>query len=66
MIGLPDSTKGAIKGHIVFSSPWAGSYEHPGREFDSRHSLAISGRVDHSSLVFSVLLIMISLLIHIT
>ncbi|RVW26353.1 hypothetical protein CK203_110003 [Vitis vinifera] len=26
---LPDSTKGVAKGHIVVSSPWVGSYEHP-------------------------------------
>lgn len=34
--GLLDSTKDAAKGHVV------SSYEHPGREFEPRRSLAIS------------------------
>ena len=41
MIGLPDSTKGATKGHVVVSSPWAGSYEHPSHAFEPRRSLGI-------------------------
>ena len=65
MTRLPDSTKGAINGHIVISGPWVGSYEHPGQKFEPRRSLPILGRVNHSSLVLSVL-IMGLLLMHIT
>ena len=39
--GLPDSTKGTTKGHVVVSSPWAGSYEHPAHAFEPRRSLGI-------------------------
>ena len=53
---LPDSTKGTTKGHVVILGPWTGSYEYPSREFEPRHSLVIPSRVDHSSLVLSVLL----------
>ena len=56
---LPDSSNGAAKGHVV------SSYEHPGREFKPRCSLAIPGRVNHNSLVLSVL-IMGLLLAHTT
>lgn len=41
---LSDFTNGAAKGHVV------SSYEHPGREFKSRRSLAIPGRVNHNFL----------------
>ncbi|RVW68076.1 hypothetical protein CK203_064585 [Vitis vinifera] len=34
-IRLPDSTKGAIKGHVVLG-PWVGSYEHLAQEFEPR------------------------------
>ena len=35
VIRLPDSTKGAIKGHVVLG-PWVGSYEHLAQEFEPR------------------------------
>lgn len=59
VIGLLNSTNGAAKGHVV------SSYEHPGQEFKPRRSLAIQGRVNHNSLVLSVL-IMGLLLAHTT
>ncbi|KAL6331543.1 hypothetical protein AAG906_011483 [Vitis piasezkii] len=51
VIGLPDSTKGATKGHVVVSGPWAGSYEYPSQEFEPRHSLAIPGKKKRDWLV---------------
>ena len=39
---LPDSTKGTIKGHIVVSSPWVGSYEHLAHAFEPRRLSGIS------------------------
>ncbi|RVW62050.1 hypothetical protein CK203_064929 [Vitis vinifera] len=42
--GLPNSTKGATKGHIVVSGPWAGSYEHPVLGFEPHRSLGILGK----------------------
>ena len=56
---LPDSSNGAAKGHVV------SSYEHLGLEFKPRRSLAIPDRVNHNSLVLSVL-IMGLLLAHTT
>ncbi|KAL6319663.1 hypothetical protein AAG906_026712 [Vitis piasezkii] len=32
--GLPDSTKGAAKGHVVVLGPWVSSYEHPVHLFE--------------------------------
>ena len=40
--GLPDSTKGASKGHVVVLGPWVSSYEHPDHLFEPRCSLGIS------------------------
>lgn len=55
MIGLPNSTKGATKGHVVVSGPWTSLVEHPGQEFEPRYSLAITGRINHNSFIFTVL-----------
>lgn len=52
MTGLPNSTKGAAKGHVIVSGPRAGILEHPCREFEPYHSLAILGRIGHNSLCF--------------
>lgn len=61
---LPDSTKSAAKGHVIVSSPWVGLLDHPGREFKPRHSLAILGRIDHSSFCFILaILLIVSLLL---
>ena len=65
VIGLPDSTKGATKGHVVISGPWVGSYEHPTHVFEPRCSLGISGIEHCYPLVFSFVIIEL-LLIHIT
>ncbi|XP_034686782.1 uncharacterized protein LOC117915339 isoform X1 [Vitis riparia] len=41
VMGLPNSTKDATKGHVIVSGPWAGLLEHPSREFKPCHSLEI-------------------------
>lgn len=58
MTGLRDSTKGATKGHIAISAPWAGLLDHPGLEFKPRCSLAIPGIMGHSFIcfIFAILL----------
>ncbi|RVW83605.1 hypothetical protein CK203_039357 [Vitis vinifera] len=42
--GLPNSTKGATKRHIVVSGPWVSSYEHPILGFEPHCSLGILGK----------------------
>lgn len=58
MIGLRDSIKGATKGHIAISAPWAGLLNYLGREFKPCCSLAIPGRMGHSFIyfIFAILL----------
>ncbi|KAL6349755.1 hypothetical protein AAG906_001642 [Vitis piasezkii] len=51
VMGLPDSTKGAIKGHVVVSCPWAGLLEHLSREFEPRCLLVIPGKKKRGRLV---------------
>lgn len=41
--GLPDSTKGAAKGHVLVKGPWAGLIVHPKKEFIHNRSLRILG-----------------------
>ena len=55
--GLPNSTKGATKRHIVVSGPWVSSYEHPILGFEPHCSLGILGRVYCCSLVTSFIII---------
>ena len=54
--GLPNSTKGVAKGHVIVSGPWAGSYEHLTQEFEPRRSLGISSRANYCSLVLSFII----------
>lgn len=58
-MGLPDSTKGAVKGHVVVSCPWAGLLEHPSREFEPRCLLVIPSKIDHSSFCFILAVLLI-------
>ena len=53
VIGIPDSTKGATKRHVVFLGPWVSSLEHLRREFEPSCWLGIPGRVDHNSYPYS-------------
>ncbi|RVW44574.1 hypothetical protein CK203_116537 [Vitis vinifera] len=50
-MGLPDSTKGAVKGHVVVSCPWAGLLEHPSQEFEPRCLLVIPRKKKRGRLV---------------
>ena len=58
---LPDSTKGATKGHVVVSGPWANSYEHLDHLFEPRHSLGIPGKANCCPLILSFITIRLSL-----
>ena len=40
---LPDSTKGAARGHVLVKGVWAGLTEHPDRQFASNQSLKALG-----------------------
>ena len=40
---LPDSTKGAAKGHVLVKGLWAGLTEHPNRQFAPNQSLKAPG-----------------------
>ena len=51
VMGLPDSTKGATKGTLLFR---VGLLEHSGWEFEPHRSLAISGRIGCSSFGFTL------------
>ena len=42
--GLPDSTKGGAKGHVLVRGAWAGLLEHPERPFSPIHSLVLPGK----------------------
>ena len=61
MIGLPDSTKGAAKGHVVVSGFWASSYEHPDHLFEPHRSLGILCRANCCPLILSFITIGLSL-----
>lgn len=41
--GLPDSTKGAAKGHVLIKGPWAGLMLHREKEFAPNQSLKVPG-----------------------
>lgn len=41
--GLPDSIKGAAKGHVLVKGPWAGLLQHLDKEFATNRSLKIPG-----------------------
>ena len=41
--GLPDSTKGAARGHVLIKGPWAGLLLHQEEEFAPNLSLKIPG-----------------------
>ncbi|RVW72876.1 hypothetical protein CK203_057174 [Vitis vinifera] len=43
VINLPDSTKGAAKGHVLVKGVWAGLAEHPDRPFTPNQSLKDKG-----------------------
>ena len=55
VIGLPDSTKGGAKGHVLVRGPWVSLVEHPEREFHPNFSLKIPGR-DKLGRLFPLLL----------
>ena len=57
MTKLPNSTKGATKGYVVVSGPWAGPYELPDHPFEPHRSLRIPGRANYCSLVLSFIII---------
>ena len=40
---LPDSTKGAARGHVLVKGVWAGLTEHPDRQFAPNQSLKAPG-----------------------
>ena len=40
---LPDSTKGAARGHVLVKGLWAGLSVHPDRQFAPSHSLKVPG-----------------------
>ena len=40
---LPDSTKGAARGHVLVKGLWAGLAVHPNRQFAPNHSLKVPG-----------------------
>ena len=40
---LPDSTKGAARGHVLVKGLWAGFSMHPDRQFAPNHSLKVPG-----------------------
>ena len=43
MTSLPDSTKGAARGHVLVKGLWAGLSVHPDRQFAPNHSLKVPG-----------------------
>lgn len=51
--GLPDSTKGAARGHVLVKGPWAGLLVHREKEFVPNQSLRIPGG-NIFSLIFCV------------
>lgn len=44
VISLPDSIKGAARGHVLVKGPWAGLMVHPQKEFSPIRSLRILGK----------------------
>lgn len=44
--GLPGSTKGAAKGHVVVKGPWAGMIIHADKGFAPNRSLKVPGNGD--------------------
>ena len=40
---LPDSTKGAARGHVLIKGPWAGLMVHPDKQFVPNQSLKVPG-----------------------
>ena len=55
--GLLDSTKGATKGYVVVSGPWARLYEHPDHPFEPCCSFGIPGRENCHTLALSFIII---------
>lgn len=55
--GLPNSTNGSTKGHIIVPSPWASSYKNPNHAFEPHRSLGIPGRENFYTLIFSFMII---------
>lgn len=51
VIGLPDSTKGAARGHVLVKGPWAGLMVHWEKEFVPNQSLKVLGK-NRLSLIF--------------
>lgn len=49
--GLPDSTKGAARGHVLVKGPWAGLVVHREKEFVPNRSLKVPGG-NRLSLIF--------------
>ena len=43
VIGLPDSTKGAARGHVLVKGPWAGLMVHSDKQFVPNQSLKVPG-----------------------
>lgn len=43
VIGLPNSIKGAAKGHVLVKGPWAGLMEHREKEFVPNQSMRVLG-----------------------
>ena len=41
--GLPDSTKGAARGHVLVKGPWTGLMVHPDKQFVPNQSLKVLG-----------------------
>ena len=41
--GLPDSTKGAARGHVLVKGPWTGLMVHPDKQFVPNQSLKVPG-----------------------
>lgn len=61
MTRLLDSTKGSTKRHVVISGPWAGSYENLNHAFEPCRSLGIPSRENCYSLIFTFIIIGLSL-----
>lgn len=52
--GLPDSTKGAAKGHVLVKGPWAGLMLHREKEFAPNQSLKVPGGDSSLTLFFKL------------
>lgn len=47
--GLLDSTKGAVKGHVLVKGPWVGLMVHREKEFAPNQSLKVPGEVNSTN-----------------